>query len=455
MKSLQTRLQIWLIGFLLLGACSAAVAIYYKTRHEVAIMQDNSLKQIALALQSSLKWQHDMHQPLLINNQEQEEEGNDDEDLEYVGQIWNQQKQLILSTNTNKHIPFFNINGYETVLNQNERLRVYGLTVDQYKIEISQPTKARNIVAITTAQRALMPLLMVVPFLSIIIWLLVYFLFKPVKNISKQLQHREIFSTEAICNVNVPKELKPLIESLNGLLIRLNKAIKQQQQLIGDAAHTLRTPLTALTLQADILQRELIDCDRKELVYPIQEGIERLRHSVDQLLTYAKQDLDNPNIPIQPVALKPLVKSIISEFNSLALSRSIDLGLTDRTNVFVMGNDSALRALIENLIHNALNYCPSGSQVDLSLTKENQHAIITVTDNGPGIDPSLHERVFDRFYRGPNQDIQGTGLGLAIAKLIVEKHHGQIKLDTNPLGSGLRVTITLPSLPVDSHSYVV
>ncbi len=455
MKSLQTRLQIWLIGFFLLGACSAAVAIYYKIRHEVAIMQDNSLKQIALALQSSLKWQHNIHQPILINNQEQEEDDNDDEDLEYIGQIWSQQGQLILSTNINQHIPLFNINGYKTVFNQTERLRVYGLSVDHYQIEISQPTEARNIIAITATKRALMPLLMIVPFLSIIIWLLIYFQFKPVKNISKQLQYREIYSAESVSMVNVPKELKPLIESLNGLLSRLNKAIKQQQQLIGDAAHTLRTPLTALTLQADILQRELDDCNQKELVYPIKEGIERLNHSVDQLLTYAKQDIDNPNLSIQAVALKPLVKSIISEFNSLALTRSIDLGLTNRTKVFVMGNESALRVLIENLIHNALNYCPSGSQIDLSLTEENQNAIITITDNGPGIDPSLHERVFDRFFRGPNQDVQGTGLGLAIAKLIVEKHHGKIKLDNNLLGSGLRVTITLPSLPVDSHPYVV
>ncbi|HQT81290.1 MAG: hypothetical protein B7Z60_00665 [Ferrovum sp. 37-45-19] len=450
MKSLQTRLQFGLITLLLTGIFFAAISVYYKTQNELALMQDNALKQIALAFQSTLPWQHGGESVLLKKNQEQEEDNQeDDENLEYIGQIWDEKGSLILSTNNSKHIPLFNVNGYRSITTQQDRLRVFGLNTAHYHIEICQPTEARNIIAISAAKRALMPLLTIVPLLSITVWLLIYFLFKPLKKISAQLQNRDVFTTEPVSSQFVPKELKPLIHSLNSLLERLNNAIQQQQQLIGDAAHTLRTPLTALTLQTDILLRESTSSPQKELIYPLQEGIQRLNHSVDQLLTFAQQDIDKVDTNLELVALKPLIKSIICEFNSQALARSIDLGLTERTKLFVMGNEISLRTMMENLIHNALIYCPPGARVDISLTGENNMAMITVTDTGPGIALVDRERVFDRFYRGPNQNIQGTGLGLAIVKLIVEKHHGEIYLTDNPEGQGLRVVIELPSVKVN------
>jgi signal transduction histidine kinase len=237
----------------------------------------------------------------------------------------------------------------------------------------------------------------------------------------------------------------PLVDSINGLLGRLGGALARQREFVADAAHELRTPLTALRLQLQLAERASDPLEREQAHARLREGIARATRLVEQLLALARAEPDAAT-PREPIDLAGVVRAIGASHDANARSRGLDLVIEAGDPIPVLAHGGALETLVETLLDNAIRYTPAG-RVVLRALRQGRHALLEIDDTGPGIPAAERERVFDRFYRGPDAPEGGSGLGLAIARRIAEAHGGAIHLEDAPAGSGLRVRVELPLSP--------
>jgi two-component system OmpR family sensor kinase/two-component system sensor histidine kinase QseC len=242
---------------------------------------------------------------------------------------------------------------------------------------------------------------------------------------------------------NLPREIEPLVGELNRLLGRLQEAFAAQRAFISDAAHELRSPLTALRLQLQLLDRAPDEAARLEARSRLGAAVARAIHLVEQLLTLARSDPQELAGDFAAVDLAAVAAEGIADTHDLALARGIDLGLDAAPPVPVRGDREALRILVRNLVDNAVRYTPPGGSVQVRCRPAAGGAVIEVSDTGPGIPAADRERVFDRFYRRTASQGDGTGLGLAIVKSIAEHHGARVALAEAP-GGGLQATVSFP-----------
>lgn len=271
----------------------------------------------------------------------------------------------------------------------------------------------------------------------------------------------------------VPAELQPLINAMNALLARLRDALEAQRTFIADAAHQLRTPLTALKLHADrAVDAKTLD-DARPALLELQSGANRAVRLSNQLLTLARAEpgmtLDQLGPPMR-VDLVSLAFDTGAEWVPRALARGLDLGFEawpqeaaspGSLQAPVLANVVLLREAINNLLDNAIKYVPAGGRVTLRAGMEADAAsrwwgVVSVEDNGPGIPPERRGEVFQRFFRGdadhrPGQP-QGSGLGLAIVHDIVRLHGGTVAIDDATARDGSRVMRFVLRLPLASDA---
>ena len=228
--------------------------------------------------------------------------------------------------------------------------------------------------------------------------------------------------------------------SLNALLQRLGQSLDTQRAFVADAAHELRSPLTALKLQLQLLKRAGSDAERGVAAEALAAGIDRAARLVEQLLTLARTEPGAAVTPLQPLDLSELVREAVADTVPLALARGTQFELQADAPVPIDGDRAALSALVRNLADNAVRYSPPGARVELRVSAHHGVATLQVDDAGPGIPPAERERVFDRFYRRGQSDEPGTGLGLAIVRGVAQRHGATVALDDSALG-GLRVTL--------------
>jgi two-component system OmpR family sensor kinase/two-component system sensor histidine kinase QseC len=236
----------------------------------------------------------------------------------------------------------------------------------------------------------------------------------------------------------LPDEVAPVVQSLNALLQRLERSLGAQRAFVADAAHELRSPLTALKLQLQLLRRAPDEATRAAALDGLGAGIDRAARLVEQLLTLARSEPATG--ALERVDVAELVRGVIADMHAFALARGSDVALDAPPEaVEILGDRAALVALARNLVDNALRYAPAGTRVDVAVAREDDHALLRVDDAGPGIPAAERERVFDRFYRRAS-DEGGSGLGLAIVRSVAERHGATVTLADAP-GGGLRVTV--------------
>ncbi|HJV94663.1 MAG TPA: ATP-binding protein, partial [Albitalea sp.] len=209
---------------------------------------------------------------------------------------------------------------------------------------------------------------------------------------------------------------------------------------VSDAAHELRSPLTALKLQLQLLQRANDDASRAEATAALAAGIERAVRLVEQLLALARSEPGAPPATLAPLDLSEVVRQAVADSVPLALARGTRFELFADAPVTVVGEKTALAALARNLADNAVRYAPPGARVEVRVRDDAGVPTLQVDDAGPGIPAAERERVFDRFYRRASNDEAGTGLGLAIVRSVAAMHGASVTLADSPLG-GLRVTV--------------
>jgi signal transduction histidine kinase len=302
------------------------------------------------------------------------------------------------------------------------------------------------VLARAAAERVVIPLSFLLPIMiGAVAWIVRRGL-DPLRFVAAEVQRRDARTLAPLGTDHLPREIEPLVNELNRLLERLRQAFAAQRAFISDAAHELRSPLTALRLQLQLLDRAPDETERLEARARLGAAVERAIHLVEQLLTLARSEPQDAAMELENVDLAAAAADAIKDTHDLALARKIDLGLEAPPGLNVQGDREALRTLVRNLVDNAVRYTPPGGTVQVRCWSAAQRAQLEVSDTGPGIPPGEKKRVFDRFYRRAAAQEDGTGLGLAIVKAIAERHGAQIDLGEAP-GGGLRVAVSFPLAP--------
>jgi len=274
------------------------------------------------------------------------------------------------------------------------------------------------------------------------VWWVVSGSLEPVARVRKQVARRQADDLSPVSEAGLPDEVRPLVHELNLLFGRVRTAFDAQQHFVADAAHELRTPLAALRLQAQSLDRAADPEARKVAVGRLTAGIDRATRLVEQLLVLARQEASAATgAARQQVDLAELARRTVGDLVGLAQAKNVDLGLQHADAACIDGQPDALHILLRNLVENGVKYTPHGGTVDIAVRAAKDSVEVVVEDSGPGIPPEERERVFDRFYRVAGSEAAGSGLGLAIIKAIAERHGASLKLDKSERLGGLAATV--------------
>ncbi|MDB5913977.1 MAG: two-component sensor histidine kinase [Ramlibacter sp.] len=323
------------------------------------------------------------------------------------------------------------------------RLRIYTLQTPVHTIQIAQDLDAREARARALAFSAITPVLLLAPLLMLAVGWVINGSLAPLRRIRRQVAARAARDLSPLTADGVPDEVRPLVGELNALFGRLNDTLEAQQHFVADAAHELRSPLTALKLQLQAAERARDEPARQAAVSQLSEGIERAIGLVEQLLALARQEGAGQGAG-EAVDLEELARQEVSELLPTALAKQIDLGLAERSSaetIEVVAAREPLHLILRNLLDNAIKYTTAGGRVDIAIGRDGDVAWLAVEDSGPGIPEAERERVFDRFYRLPGTEAPGSGLGLAIVKTVADRLGAQVTLGPAPQLGGLRVEV--------------
>lgn len=460
--SLRRRL-LWLLGLAIIVVALLQAALAYRAALAQADAAfDAQMKQLAMAIRAG---QFDPSQPRRTA-----------EELDFVVQAWSADGRIVYQSTRRRIAPAQRRPGYSIAKTGDKTYRVYATDQRGVSVQVSQDLDARASEARREAIKRTWPIALLGPLLVLLAGWVISRSLAPVERVRRELSQRKPGQLESIDEADLPAEVKPLVSELNGLFDRVSTTLQAQQNFVADAAHELRSPLTAVKLQLQNVRKAMTGAnagnatsttatsstassDAIEGLQRLEQGIERAARMTDQLISMAQQEALTDIGPATPVNLGELVREAIVQLNPQATERQIDLGLYRDESLDVDGWPDALRILLRNLVSNAIKYSPQHGTVDVSVVRENGMTCLVVEDSGPGIEPGQRERVLDRFHRGrlaqsisggksntPSVNTtdaipEGSGLGLAIVKTISDRHRAALQLARSPRLGGLRVTV--------------
>lgn len=437
MRSLERDLLRWIVGTLVLGTLIVTLVAYSVTRDEMQEVFDGELRTIAEGVARMHHANRDWGASADLPDRHDEPD-----DVEILTQSWTTDGQRLYTSDPRVALPFSTTPGHSEPIVNGERWIVHTVVRHGFVAQAAQRRSQRQQMAGESAAKISSVLVGLVAGVGI---LLVYSLRRglaPLDTAAREIAARTANSLEPIRLEAVPRELSPVLDSTNALLKRLAAAFTAQRRFLADAAHELRTPITALRLQLQLLQRSPDEASRVGALGELGAGIDRSQHLVEQLLQVSRSEPDVESMRLEPIDLGALARSVVGNFAARADACGVDLGVNAAANVIVTGDLQQLTVLLNNLVDNALRYAP-GTEVNVEALAEAGRPILRVVDRGPGIPPKERQRVFDRFFRGAagSNDPAGSGLGLAIVESITKQHGARIQLDDDPRHTGLRVSV--------------
>jgi len=432
--SIRARLLLSLLVSLAAAALLVGGVIYRNVLEQTESLFDYQLRQMALSLRD--QGEIAPGDAAALN----------DEDLDFVVQIWQIDGRTVYTSRARRALPSQAVLGWAEIRVDGERWRSFAVAARDRVIQVAQPVRIRQGLAADAALRGVLPLLVAAPLMAAALWWLIARSLRPLARVARQVGEQEASALAPLPTDGLPDEVAPLVNALNALLERLGLAWGQQRAFVADAAHELRSPLTALKLQAQVLRRAPLEADRDAALESLVAGVDRASRLVEQLLSLARHEPGAPARSMADVKLAELLRQVLADSAGvLAAAKGSQVSLDAPDEVTVHGDAAGLAVLVRNLVDNALRYTPAGGQVKLALRHEGDRALITVDDNGPGVAAADRQRVFERFVRGPSAgEAPGSGLGLAIVQSITQRHQGQVSLHDSPLG-GLQVRVSLPA----------
>ena len=426
-QSLQVRISIALILMFLPLSIIAGAFSYYQTYHEAEELQDDLLRQTAAYINPKT--------------------------TDYT-QIGSENHILIQTFGQEDTIPLSNTlgEGFHTIKggvdddddDDDDEYRAYVHQTPQGKIAVLQETEYRDDLAATAAYQSVLPLLIALPLMILLTVWITYRAMRPVKTLSASLGQRRSDDLSSLDGEGVPSEIQGFVTAINQLLQRTGENIRRQQRFIADAAHELRSPLTALSLQAERLTKLPQSDEAREQTGLILQSIQRNRHLLEQLLTHARAQGSETQRNLTDISLQAQFRRVLQELMPLALDKQQDIGVAVENDLRIRADDTEIYTLIKTFTDNAIRYTPAGGRIDIGFSETPTTLTIWVEDDGPGIPAAERSRVTDAFYRILGTEQQGTGLGLSIADAIAKRYGGKLILaDSRNFAHGLLIQAQL------------
>ena len=433
MCSIRRALLLWLVPvFLAVGVTAAAVS-YYTYCEMVSGFMDEQMEQLAAAVSAS-----ESLRPVQQNSERVFKWGG------FVVQSFGADGKLVATSYPELTMPLRSGAGFADLEHEGRTWRAYALPADHAggrSVQVLQSGTFRTKLAAERAGAAVAPVLVLLPLSMFILWGVARAMSRALQDIGRQAAQLDEHNLAELPLARVPEEVRPLVNSFNSLLRRLGEAFATQRRFVQDAAHELRTPITAIGLQLENLRTDMT-CDAAQGRYTqLESGVRRAQRLVDQLLRLSRQEAAGADGPGM-VDLQAQLRESINTLITLADQRHIDLGLVDSGTTAgapptLRCAPGDLRSVLDNLIENALRYTPEGGVVDVRLLQEQGRVALEVVDTGPGIPQEMLPRVFDRFFRVPGSGANGSGLGLAIAQAAAQRCGLSLTLQNRQDRSGL------------------
>ncbi len=431
--SLRRRLLASVIGAILLGAVLQGVSAYRGALAQADTLFDYHLRQMA----DSLRGGPALPSPAL---QDELVPGG-----EYVIQIWSADGSHVFQS-SRVVLPARAILGFADVTHKGKRYRVYSVQTPLQTIQIAQNMDDRLARARALAVRAVLPMAVVAPLLIVLLWWVINRSLAPLERTRQQVARRAALDLTPLPDDQLPDEVRPLVQEMNLLFGRLSRSFDAQRAFVANAAHELRSPLTALKLQTQALARTGDPQAREQAVARLNQGVDRAIRLMQQLLVLARQESPLPDAAQrQAVDLHQLLTQLVQEVTPQAQARDIHLTLDVNEPMSLHADADGLQILLRNLLENAVKYTPAGGRVRLRCDQDHGATRLAVEDSGPGIAPDQHEHMFERFVRGHDTSSTGSGLGLSIARAIAERHGASLTLGPSAELGGLRVMLAFPA----------
>lgn len=427
-QSLQVRISIALILMFLPLSIIAGAFSYYQTYHEAEELQDDLLRQTAAYINPKT--------------------------TDYT-QIGSENHILIQTFGQEDTVPLSDTlgEGFHTIKggvddddddDDDDEYRAYIRQTPQGKIAVLQETEYRDDLAATAAYQSVLPLLIALPLMILLTVWITYRAMRPVKTLSASLGQRRSDDLSPLDGEGVPSEIQGFVTAINQLLQRTGENIRRQQRFIADAAHELRSPLTALSLQAERLTKLPQSDEAREQTGLILQSIQRNRHLLEQLLTHARAQGSETQRNLTDISLQAQFRRVLQELMPLALDKQQDIGVAVENDLRIRADDTEIYTLIKTFTDNAIRYTPAGGRIDIGFSETPTTLTIWVEDDGPGIPAAERSRVTDAFYRILGTEQQGTGLGLSIADAIAKRYGGKLILaDSRNFAHGLLIQAEL------------
>jgi len=316
-------------------------------------------------------------------------------------------------------------------------------------VQTAQPKSIRERLASDLVWRSFGPLLLLIPIVIAAIIVVLRAGLAPLQRLTDEVGRRAPGLLTPIDTLRAPREVRPLIDAINGLLARLGAALERERRFAADVSHEMRTPLAALRSHAQVAERSVEPAQRNRSLAAIITTVSQCTRMIESLLTLSRLDAEGADTLSDMVDLCQIANEVVVTHAASAANRGNELRLlTPETPCTIRGNIDALHVLLRNLIKNSLNYAQGTGAVTIAVTTDPDGATLEVTDRGPGIPHEERERVLERFRRLPGTRAPGSGLGLSIVTRIARLHHATLTLDDGPDGVGLTVKIRFPKATV-------
>jgi signal transduction histidine kinase len=421
-----------------------SLASYWVSKVELDELYDTNLQQVATAIAAQhLAIQDTIH--LYRNNQVGSGTKIEREEEFYV-RVLARDGTVLYVSHPEVKVPLSSSLGLFTQISQGKQWRFFVVNAKEETIQVAQSLRLRKDTINETAYSLMASQLLFIPVLVLLIFFAISKALLPLSILTKEIQFRNSDDLNPFADDKVPSEIKPLVKSLNVFMCKVSFMVGVLKRFTSDAAHELRTPITALKLQLTVLEQAKSIFERESAIQNLKAGINRSEKLVSQLLTLARLEPGNQSRQIRSFDLLALVKESFEELLPLAQEKYIDLGLIKAEQCEVFGVQQEIKVMINNVLDNAIRYTPNGGKIDVSVFNQAGNIVLEVKDSGLGIPQNDIEHVFERFYRGENQNIAGSGLGLSIVKEIASQHSATIELSNLEPGLSFKVLFAIKSV---------
>lgn len=432
--SLRTRLTLWLLLAVVATALIQGATTWHTASTETEALFDAQMERTALSLTGGL----------IAGVLGQESPSYTPNTPELIIQIWRSDGVMLYRSPSRTLLPPVSVIGFSRVEADGTPYRVYTLPTRTQVIQVAQDEAARRRAVAALALRASLPVVALAPLLMLIVWWVVGRSVAPVERLRRALAGRATGDLQPLPLAGLPAEVRPLVIAVNDLLTRLAAAWHALGEFTADAAHELRSPLAALRLQVQSLQRAPDEEARALAERRLLTGVDRATQLVEQLLVLAREEGAPAQGAEQESDLVQLAQAEVDQAQLAATAAGVILECEcgEFPHCVVAGRPDAIALALRNLIANAVRYARGAGHVRVLIAPWGElGAELRVEDSGPGVAEEDCKRIWDRFYRAPDAVGQGSGLGLAIVATIARRVGAELAVERSAALGGAAFSV--------------